>query len=122
MDSNELNEQIAAICDDDTDYEAFGGKAIPYIGWWWREINFDRESCIFGVIPGDEEDLSGEVSGKPLVGFMSRNKWGYDYIHCNGEDWIEIKRLLGAAVVNICRETLRAVDDKIQSLLKEATE
>ena len=113
MNSNELNERIAAICDGDIHYEAFGGKAIPYIGWFWREINFDRETGLLGVIPGKE------AGGKPLVGFMSRNKWSYDYIHCDGEDWAEIKRLLEAAVTDTCRETLQAVDDKIQSLLPE---
>ena len=114
MNSNELNERIAAICEDDTYYEAFGGKAIPYIGWWWRDVNFDHVSCFFGVIPSDE--VPGD---NPLVGFMSRNKWGHDYIHCDGKDWAEIRRLLEAAVADTCRETLQAVDDKIQSLLPE---
>lgn len=114
MDSNELNERIAAICDDDMHYAAFGGKAIPYIGWFWREVNFDHSSCLFGVIPDDEV-----LGDKPLVGFMENNKWGYGYIHCDGEDWVEIKQLLEAAVTDTCRETLQAVNDKIQSLLPE---
>lgn len=119
MNSKELNERIAAICDDDTHYEAFCGKAIPYIGWWWREVDFDRGSCLLGIIPSGTEDISGGANERPLVGFMSRNKWGYDYAHCDGGDWIEIKRLLEAAVTDTCRATLQAVDDEIQSLVGE---
>jgi hypothetical protein len=104
MDSKELNERIEKICDDDNLYKAFGGKAIPYVGWFWRDVNFDTEDCLFGVLP----------DGK--LGFMENNKWNYDYHYCEPEDWQEIRRLLEIAVAAPSRESLKAVDDKIQSL------
>lgn len=40
------------------------GKRIPYIGWFWRLVDFDRR-----IVPiGD----CGE-----FVGFMENNKWDY---------------------------------------------
>lgn len=104
MDSKTLNEKIAEICDDDTHYEAFGGKSIPYIGWFWRRVNFDRKDYAFGVLPGGE------------LAFMENNKWGYLRQYCEPEDWVLIKQLLVEAVTDPCRDTLQAVDDKIQSL------
>lgn len=104
MDSKELNERIEKICDDDSLYEAFDGKSIPYIGWFWREVDFDEKDYLFGILP------DGRLS------FMENNEWAYNSHRCGPEDWQEIRRLLGIAVTAPSRESLKAVDDKIQSL------
>jgi hypothetical protein len=132
MTSKELNEKIYAICDaKDLPYEAFGGKAIPYIGWFWRNVDFDKDYCLFGMIPGREcpnnhdcdrcmEDCDGpETLNKPVVGFMENNKWDYNYIRCDGADWITIKELLVKAVRRPSYENFKAVNEKIQGLLKQ---
>lgn len=114
MDSKELNRRIKEICDSDQDYgyEAFGGKPIAYIGWFWRTVDFDREGTyLFGVLPPDEEH------DYPLVGFMENNKWDYDYAQASKEQWTQIKELLIQAVEDPTRENLEAVDMAIQGLI-----
>lgn len=119
MNSEELNDKISKICDDNSLYESFGGKCIPYIGWYWRTVDFDSEiyDC-FGILPVIYNDV--DSNNKERVGFMENNKWDYKYADCSHEDWVEIKNLLEIAVTNTTTETLKAVDDKIQSLLKGA--
>jgi len=117
MDSKILNDKIREFEGNTTYYEAFGGKAVPYIGWFWRNVNFDADHCWFGIVPPYENTLV--LNDRMRVGFMQRNKWDYDEIRCEGDDWSEIKRLLVVAVTEPSRETLGAVDDKIQSLLPE---
>jgi len=107
MTSEELNKKIEEICNDTTYYQIFGGKCLPYIGWYWREVDFDQETYTFGVLPGK----------KPRLAFMENNKWGYDSVHCPSQDWQEIKKLLEDVVQNFCKETLERVNEKIQSLL-----
>jgi hypothetical protein len=108
MTSEELNNKIKGICDDITHYDAFGHKSIPYIGWFWRNVHFDSEGCYFGILPGGE------------VGFMENNKWGYEERYCTGDDWKEVKVLLIEAVTTPGRETLEAVDSRIQSFFRKS--
>ena len=115
--SEMLNEKIREICDDGTLYNAFGDKSIPYIGWFWRDVDFDSHTYEFGILPVIRTGF--DRNDKVRVGFMESNKWGYEYVDCPADTWAEIKMLLEAAVTNPCRETLKAVDDKIQSLLGE---
>jgi hypothetical protein len=105
---------------DDLPYEAFGGKAVPYIGWFWRHVWFDTEDYWFGLLP--EYALELESNDKLRAGFMENNKWGYDYCYCPPDDWLEIKQLLGIALANQTRDNFKAVDNKIQSLLEQGTE
>ncbi len=108
MKSQEMNDRIRDICDKNPDeFEAFGGKSIPYIGWCWRNVDFDREGgCSFGVAPGP-----------PLfVGFMESNKWNYEYVHASESEFAEIKRLLVIAIETPNRETLGAVNDAVQEI------
>jgi len=117
MTSKELNEKIVAIENrEDLDFEAFGGKIIPYIGWFWRDVNFDSEDYYFGILPIYDNN-SFDSNDKERLGFMESNKWDYDYKYCPPEIWKEIKFLLEIAVNNSCVENLKAVNDKIQSLL-----
>jgi len=113
--SDELNEAISAICDDNSLYEAFGGKCIPYIGWFWRRVNFDQPDHEFGVLlPNTSESDPNPVA---RVGFMENNKWDYDYVYCPHDKWVEIKELLEAAVMSPSHGSLRAADRAIQALL-----
>jgi len=89
MNSEELNAGIRLLCDDETIYATIGntGKTLPYIGWYWRDVDFDSDGYRFGVIPGQ------------FKGFMESNKWGYGYTHkTTPEEWATIKRHLSEAV------------------------
>ena len=119
--SEELNEKIFDLDGrEDLPYIAFGGKAVPYIGWYWRQVYFDVEvDYQFGVMP--EYDLGIESNAKVRVGFMENNKWGYGYVRCPAEDFVKIRRLLETAVLDPTHDNFKAVDDKIQSLLQPGT-
>lgn len=126
MTSDELNEAISAICDRE-ELEIQGGKCIPYIGWYWRYVDFEAESYSFGIIPIDTPSATicggdgvekpiGPFSQSPLVGFMENNKWGHPYARqLSPEEWAEVKRLLEVAVSSPTRETTRAAWDYIQT-------
>lgn len=101
-------------------YEAFGGKAVPYIGWFWRSVWFDEDDYWFGVLPVYDHVI--ETNDKPRLGFMENNKWDYDYCHCPPDKWSEIKRLLGIALLDQTHDNFKAVDDQIQGLLNQNTE
>lgn len=104
MTSDELNAGIEAISDRE-DLAIEGGKCIPYVGCFWREVDFDDPDYSFGIIPGR------------FRGFMQRNKWDYDYSRpTTPEEWATIKGLLEAAVRVPSRETTRAVWDAIQAI------
>ena len=103
MTSAELNAGIVSICDRDD--LAVDGKTIPYVGWFWREVDFDAPAYEFGVIPGEWQ------------GFMENNKWGYGYSRrTTPAEWANIKALLAAAILAPSREACRAVWDAIQAV------
>lgn len=113
MNSEELNEKISLLDDmDDPPFCAFGEKPIPYIGWFWREVDFDKEAYTFGIVPG-----ANTRKGLPVVGFMENNKWDYSTVRVTPEQSKEIRRLLEIAVQELTAENLRAVNDAIQGLL-----
>ena len=80
--SVDLNEFLREVCDNVIDYpHAFGGKSVPYIGWFWRYVNF-QEPFMLGVIPTDSPhnvitDLIVKRNKKPVAGFLQANKWDY---------------------------------------------
>lgn len=110
MTSDELNAAISALdVAEETPYaSAIGGKAIPYIGWYWRNVNFDADCVWLGIIPPNADG-----NETPLIGFMENNKWGYSNVMVDGSDWQSIKDALIAAVLAPSHETLRAVDETI---------
>ncbi len=99
--SKELNKKIAEICDN---WDIGHGKCIPYVGWYWREVNFDDKNYVFGIIPGE------------FVGFMENNKWDCDYRDTTPEEWEEIKDALCDAVDTPCKETTEKVWNMIQKV------
>lgn len=113
--SNEMNEMLRQMeWDKVLPYDAFGGKVVPYIGWFWRDVNFNAPTYNFGILP--VFDLVLESNADVKLGFMENNKWDYDYHHCSAKDWKEIRRLLEAALLEQSGESFEAVDNKIQSL------
>ena len=106
MNSAELNKRIADLCDNEA-YVVRGlegtGKCIPYIGWYWRTVDFDRETDSLGDC-GD------------FVGFMERNKWGYSYVAVDKARWAQLKSLLEAVVLEPSSASLQAVFDFMQGL------
>lgn len=107
LDSATLNQKIADLdAPDDDDLSPNGsGKAVPYIGWFWREVDFDAEGYEFGVIPGE------------FIGFMENNKWDYGYTRkTSPEEWAEIKRLIGELVNEPTKERAGAVWGAIQAV------
>ena len=103
MKSNLLNQKIREICDEE-EFEIKGGKCIPYLGWFWRDVDFDADYCVIGIIPGE------------FKGFMENNKWGYEEFYLEGKEWNELKKLLEIAVKNPSRTLFNNVWDFIQKL------
>lgn len=69
-DSNGKKKGYNAFCSENADNrDCLHGKAIPYLGWFWRGIDFKGPP-----IPIGEARLK---EGAPFVGFMANNKWGY---------------------------------------------
>lgn len=67
MTSDEINQRIHEICDDETFAPpelARHGKTIPYIGWFWRDVDFDKRITL------------GYCGS--FIGFMENNKWDHD--------------------------------------------
>ena len=113
--SEYLNEKLADISDsEEYGFEAFGGKTIPYIGWHWRRVDFDRtDGYEFGILP---ITTGFDANDSPKIGFMGNNKWGYGYVKANAEQWAKIKDLLIEVVENPCKATLEKANIAIQAL------
>ncbi len=79
MNSDEINKLIRESESnnerDNIFKSSFGDKIIPYIGWFWRDVNFDYKQYTLGICPNDPKNLPTEPDH--LVGFMVNNKWGY---------------------------------------------
>lgn len=103
MNSETLNKKIYEI-DDKDELSTSGGKCIPYIGWFWRNVDFDAKTYRFGILPGE------------FVGFMENNKWDYNYTReLTPKEWEKVKALLVDAVTNPTKKTTRVVWDYIQT-------
>lgn len=108
MTSAELNAAIAAICDDTEHYEPIKGglydtgKVIPYIGWYWRDVDFDAPYVVLG-------DCGF------FIGFMENNKWGYPQCALDGEHSALIRDRLIALVQAPTQAGLQAFYDFLQT-------
>lgn len=109
-------------------YESsIGQKIIPYIGWWWREVYFHRPftngGYELGVLPKYKGSLFAGMTidhnDTVKVGFMENNKWGYQTLKIDAEQWIHLRTLIYTATQNNRTEDYKAVDDYMQSLLPE---
>ena len=110
MKSKKMNKLIRDYDGSDSPpFDAFGGKPIPYLGWFWRDVNFDAETMGFGVMP--------YLGNRFLVGFMQSNKWGYPSVEADKGQWTEIKALITAALKDPISENFRRANDAIQALV-----
>lgn len=114
VESKLVNNFCAEVADDESYPTIFGGKSIPYIGWFWRDVDFTNPFCM-GVIPKGRDH-----NERPLVGFMENNKWDYPYADISNEQCEEIaSKLLKAAMEdNFGKryEILKEVGGNIQEL------
>ena len=99
MDSDELNKRLYAISMQakENDYECWpeSGKLVPYIGWFWRRVDWDRQTCNLGVIPPNADG-----NNEALVGFMENNKWDYPSFHVEGDEWEKLRQKVEVLVIN----------------------
>jgi hypothetical protein len=124
MNSEEINKIINKLAGDQelevisTIYEScIGDKIIPYIGWFWRDVDFDSDYCYLGIIPIFDGEDCAETDAELKVGFMENNKWGYDMFKVEGEQWQSLKDLIINAIEKNDSDSFRAVDLYMQSLL-----
>lgn len=114
-----LNAAISEVCDDTSvGFEAYGGKTIPYIGWYWRTVDFDADGYSFGVMPDRTWDSVAHARG-----FMESNKWGYPSTRkTTPEEWKVIKDALRKATASRDPEDFAFANLLIQSVpVKEAS-
>jgi len=100
-------------------HSCIGGKIIPYIGWFWRDVDFNSDHCFLGIIPIFKNEYGGESNNSPKVGFMENNKWGHDMFKIEGEQWKTLKDLIINALEKKDSDSFKAVDSYMQSLLSE---
>jgi len=123
MNSEEMNARINEIdehgCSDNEIYHScIGDKVIPYIGWFWRTVNFDNDHCWLDVLPVFEyKDGLSECNNSPKVGFMQNNKWDYEAFKIEGEQWKTLRKLIVDALTNMNSRSFRTVDLYMQSLI-----
>ncbi|MDE1821220.1 MAG: hypothetical protein KGJ23_07705 [Euryarchaeota archaeon] len=61
------------------------GKRLPYIGWYWRHVEFSR-----GTFP------IGDSGG--FIGFMENNKWSYPERMTTPEEFAKVMAIIDEAV------------------------
>lgn len=127
MNSKEMNDKIYELDNNNNDnpiYESvLGEKLIPYIGWFWREVDFDDYPYSLGVIPDGaiKDSLFEKANDRNLVGFMENNKWDYPYINTTIEQSKEIRKLIEVALKDPTKDNFKKVDGVIQSIGKDVT-
>ena len=126
MNNKGINEAIWALDgNNESVYQSsMGGKIIPYIGWYWREVNFEAESCWLGILPIYKNPILPllDSNKKVSVAFMQSNKWGYESFEVKGRNWKKLCRLIKKAVTSLEAKAFREVDLFMQSLLPEGKE
>lgn len=107
MKDKAINAVFSEISDETEKYgfEAFGGKAISYIGWFWRDID-DFDDPPLGILPDG------------VVGFMANNKWDYDYLGVPDNRKAEFRTACETVATNPNSKTLAALDSIMQSLMQ----
>lgn len=103
MDSDILNDRIRELENKDAFFGgpmAKHGKALPYIGWFWRTVDFDQPITL------------GDCGG--FIGFMENNKWGYEEWVTTPEQSATIRQLVDVVVTNPGPATLQSLFDFVQ--------
>lgn len=113
--NNALNGFIAdhdKFEDDERDPHGHG-KRIPYIGWFWRSVDFANQYYTIGDC--------GE-----FIGFMENNKWGYASRRLTPEESQKVTKIVlaaytasreGGILADIIKNTYKQID-KLWPLLQ----
>lgn len=104
--------------------------AVPYFGWYWREVDFEADYCYLAVSPAEEPswyhltaeaqflrqsyDFAGEVR------FCQNNKWGYLEFKVEGEPWKKLVAMVKAHVANPTKEGIEELRVYMNSLAPNA--
>lgn len=89
------------------------GKCIPYIGWYWRDIDWDAPSITLGVLPSCE-DPNEPTEG--FIGFMKVNKWYYEEFSVTGEVKNKLREMVEHTIIGQSNEKFQVLFDYMQSL------
>lgn len=118
IDSKQLNRDIREVEDRYARlYSSFGGKLIPYGGWFWRDIDFNARPLPLGILP----PMDGfEINDRCRVAFLARNQWQYETLVPTDAQCDAILRLLLEAVGNPTAGNFAALDGFMQSLLSSS--
>ncbi len=114
------SKKINKLINDLEDFEnpiyksCIGEKLIPYIGWFWRTVNFDADECGLGIIPKLTEGF--ETTDAPHIGFMENNKWDYEEFYIDGDVWKNLKELIVDAIKSKQPDKFKKVDEYMQKL------
>lgn len=116
--SEELNKKISELdtANSTNKLSVKGGKLIPYIGWYWRDVNFDNVAYSFGIIAPNEYNTSIPEENR-FTGFMENNKWGYGYTrNTTLEEWETIKNMLCDVVDGPTEQNVSGLWNYIQNI------
>ena len=86
-----INERFNSFIGDWADYKNTTedprghGKRVPYIGWFWRAVNFAQKEITIGDC-GD------------FIGFMENNKWDYPQRDLSLEEADKVINIIIAAI------------------------
>lgn len=82
---NDFLRERADFKDGDADDQHGHGKRLPYIGWFWRHLNFSEGSLPLG-------DCGS------FIGFMPNNKWDYPERDTTPDEFAAIMRIIDEAM------------------------
>lgn len=74
--------QFLRSCSDSDEFDTGHGKALPYLGWFWRDT----------PIYGPYRPSIGHCGD--FIGIMENNKWGYNERQMTEEELIQFKVLI----------------------------
>lgn len=99
-----INDALGELSGKGDEYSVVGledtGKALPFIGWYWRNVDFDEPITL-----GD---------CKMFTGFMENNKWGYPEWAVTPEQHAAINGMVRVLAKEPTQELLQAFFDYIQ--------
>jgi len=105
------------ISQNDNNAENDTEKPVPYIGWYWRSINFF-----------DQGDCSIAVTHDGYVGFCQNNKWDYEERTLTEAELLTFRNMIWEAyqldhkggqlseIMKATRKAIKAAGDYIASL------
>lgn len=116
-DNDRLNKMMVELSDYEEDvptkdYKNPCGKRIPYIGWFYRFMDFNRPLSI------------GKINDHPdgFVGFMINNKWGYPERTLTKQEQDKVMEQIEWAFdeyVGLCNDEAKALLEGLWDILSE---